>query len=236
MSVRCRTLCRLLLASLLVVAIGAIWKAPLILAKSTWLLGDVGSIDDDVDILIVAGGDQCFTKASQWYAESPGSRQLAIIEAPPKRLARHGIEPENHDRAMARLARLGVPAASIVFIPRGDVPIDQDHRILIPWAAQRPNQRIGLLVSYLAVRRTREQLRSPRLERPIEVIGLANREYAAEQWFRDQQGIKAFSREALKWAFWRCVGSGTPGPQWDEAEWLRQLPPAPQTAEGGAAP
>jgi hypothetical protein len=204
----------------------AVLNARLILSKATWWIGDLGTIGDDLTLLIVEGGDQCFEKAAAWQAEAPTDRYLAVVETIPHRLSRRGLQPENHERALGILAKRGVAESQIIVIPRGNgVSIDEKHISIRRWYSQSAGQRVGILVDYLAVRRWTAQL-TDHHRSSLAVIGLPNREYEPEKWHSDQQGIKAFAREALRLSFWTVAGEGQVADEWDEEQWFEDLAPA----------
>jgi hypothetical protein len=200
-----------------------------IMARSTWLIGELGTIDDDLTVLIVEGGDQAFELAARWREEAPSERKLAVVETVPNRLSRNGLQLENHERAKNLLVGFGVPAEEIVVIRRGAVDIDQKHLSICQWSSTASEEKVGILVSYLAVRGWKAQLQAanPR----IRVIGLPNREYESDQWYRDQQGAKAYGRELLGYCYWQSFGEGDVAPEWDEKQWLENLAPAAPAAK-----
>lgn len=201
-------------------------NARAILAQSTWVIAELGTIEDDLTVLIVEGGDQCFDKAAAWRAEDPENRKLAVVESVSNRLSRWGIAPEDHDRAKAILVGLDVPESEIIVIPRGNAPINKSYVPIRKWHADHPEHQVGALVTYLSVRRRSAQLSTDGDASPIKFIGLPTRAFEPDKWYTDQQGIKAFAREALRWGYWHLIGDGQVGPEWDEQQWLEDLEPA----------
>ncbi len=212
--------------ALLTGVFGLLLFARPLLTQSTWLLGDHGTIDEDVTVLIVAGGNECFELAADWVKSRPNSR-LALVEAPPSRLAKYSVRRPKHEESREILLQLGVSESDLLLIPRGILAVDLDHLVVVKWATANSAERVGVLVECLAVRRYIEQhLTDGAKHAPIQIIGLPSSHFESDQWHRSRIGVKAFSRELLRWGYWRILGEGATGPRWDEAEWLDVLPTA----------
>jgi hypothetical protein len=195
-----------------------------LLTKSTWLIGELGTIDDDVTVLIVAGGDRRFELAADWIETHPKAR-LALVESPRNRLTENGVRRARHEESRQILLQMGVRESNLLLIPRGELGIDLDHLATVKWATANSADRVGILVECLAVRRYSEQHNGEPGPHPkIQIIGLPTSDFPCDQWHRSTTGVKAYSRELLRWTYWRLFGEGKIGPRWDENQWLKELP------------
>jgi uncharacterized SAM-binding protein YcdF (DUF218 family) len=198
---------RLALALLLLVALLAlafVCRAPLLReAANAWIVNQPLS---KADVIVVLGGglDTRPFEAARLYHQGLAPRIL-VMKPRLSAAIELGLQPSEADLTRDILLKKKVPAAAII-VPPNLVTNSYDEAITVrKWARQNAARKVIIPTDIFHTRRVQwlygKELKGTGIRVQIEAVPV--RDYAADNWWRQEQGIIAFQNEVLKYAYYR---------------------------------
>jgi hypothetical protein len=180
---------------------------------------------DDATVIVPLGGDSVHA-VGLWHANP--ARQILFVKVYPNRIKRLGILPPDEIEGAKDFRSHGVPATAIENIDCGWRTHREALRCLASWLEQHPNDIAAVLCVGLSSRKLaydRDCVMSEALASRVRIVGLEDREFDPDAWWRSRDQIKtmfnAWSDLIVTW----CFGDLPSEPDtWDPDEYERSLP------------
>lgn len=209
---------------LLLVVCLALWRQP-ILQGLAWILV-VDQQPQQIDYVLIGGGDGCFDEAARLYRQRP-SRRVLLMEPPPGRLVRLGILPTVESASRRALEARDVPPEVVeVIVWKAGDPTTRTQR-LQAWMKDHPHVRTVYLCERFASRHVRCLLDwrlAPEAAAHIAVRGLPDRRFDETNWWRSRRGVKEWVLRSMALAHAWCRGEEDErGEDWDPDQYERSL-------------
>lgn len=198
---------RLALAVLLVcvlLAVAWLCRAPLLRgAANAWIINQPLS---KADAIVVLGGglDTRPFEAARLYHLGLAPKIL-VMNPRLSACAELGLEPSEGDLTRSILLKKTVPPRAII-MPGNLVTNSYDEAITVrDWARKNGARKVIIPTDLFHTRRVcwlyDKELRGTGIR--VQIEGVPTRDYAADTWWRHEQGLIAFQNEVLKYAYYR---------------------------------
>ncbi len=179
---------------------------------------------DDATVIVPFGGDNVYG-VGLWH-ENP-ARSILFVTVHPSRVQRLGIVPLDEIKNTQEFQSHGVPATAIEQVDCGWRRPREAMRCLASWLEEHPNDVAAVLCIGLSSRGLacdRDCAMSASLASRVRIIGVEDREFDPDAWWRSRDQIKmmfnAWSDLLISW----CFGDLPTEPEtWDPDEYERSL-------------
>ncbi len=199
---RRRVWTRRLIVALAVFALAYVVRLPALAALGGWL--NVSEPPRVADYVLVLGGDRQtrpFAAAALYRA---GLARNVLLPTAGLADEEDDLVPPEHEIARRVLRRGGVPEDAVIVLPGVVHSTFDEARALAHFLDERPNGSVTVLTSDYHTRRTRWIFRRVVGERPsVHFAGVPPDGYGAGNWWRSEDGFRAYCFEYLKFGYYR---------------------------------
>ena len=170
---------------------------------NAWIVNDA-PVHADAIVVLGGGLETRPFEAARLYGQGLASKIL-VMRPKPSPATELRLVPSDTELTRKILDQQGVPGAAIVILPDEVTSTYEESIALRHWAKTNVLKSVIITTDLFHTRRVRwifrKELKNTGIQ--VSVDAVPGREYAANNWWRKENGIVAFQNEVLKFAYYK---------------------------------